>query len=271
MSHQFTKMHGLGNDFVIFDARKHPVSPSKVDIVRIADRRFGVGCDQLIIIEPSQRADAFMRIYNADGGEVSSCGNATRCVAWMLMEESGKDKASILTKAGLLSCERIEKNLIRADMGEPKFNWDQIPLSEARDTLHLGISLENLADPVAVSMGNPHMVFIVADVDKMDIAKLGSTLEHHPLFPERANVSFAQPKGDNEILLRVWERGVGETLACGTAACATLVALHRRGLIASKANIRLPGGVLEVEWDKASNHVFMTGPVVLSFSGQLYE
>jgi diaminopimelate epimerase len=268
---QFIKMHGLGNDFVIFDGRKNPIQFSKETLVKIAARRTGIGCDQVIIMEPSQKADVFMRIYNPDGGEINSCGNATRCVAWVMMEETGKHTISIETNADILKCDRIKDNLIRADMGQPRFEWNQIPLSEPRDTLHLAISLGELNDPVAVSMGNPHAIFVVADVDKIRVPKIGPTLEHYPLFPDRANISFAQPLSDTQVKLRVWERGAGETLACGTAACATLVGLHRRGLVSNKADILLPGGTLAVEWDKASNHVFMTGPVVLSFSGLLHD
>jgi len=271
MSLQFLKMHGIGNDFAIFDARKTPIALDTKTVRHVANRRFGVGCDQVIVMEPSAKTDVFMRIYNADGGEVSSCGNATRCVAWIVMEETGARQITLETKGGLLKCERIEGNHIRADMGEPKFGWQDVPLSEERNTLHLGISMGELSDPIALSMGNPHAVFIVADADKIRVPKIGPKLEHYPLFPDRANISFAQPLGDTKVKLRVWERGVGETLACGTAACATLVALHRRGLIANKADIMLPGGTLDVEWDKATNHVLMTGPVTLSYSGLLYE
>ena len=263
----FLKMHGLGNDFVIFDGRTAPLSLSKEQIRTISDRHIGVGCDQLIIMEPSKQADVFMRIYNADGGQVASCGNATRCVAWILMEESGKDDITLETQAGQLSCKRIEGSRICADMGEPKFAWQDIPLSEPRDTLNLGISLGELFDPVAVSMGNPHAIFIVSDVDKIRVPKIGPVLENYPLFPERANISFAQPINNHHVKLKVWERGVGVTLACGTAACATLVGLHRRGVVGRKAAIELPGGTLDVEWDEKTNHVLMTGAVTLSFSG----
>lgn len=269
MSRQFLKMHGIGNDFVIFDARKEPIRLTSDQLAHIAARRTGIGCDQVIVMEQSQKADIFMRIYNADGGEVASCGNATRCVAWIMMEEIGKNKIAVETMADILQCERISGQNIRADMGAPRFEWNQIPLSEPRDTLHLGISLGDLSDPIAVSMGNPHMVFIVPDVAHLRIRDIGPQLEHYPLYPERANVSFAQPLTDSSVKLRVWERGVGETLACGTAACATLVALNRRGLVGTKADIQLPGGTLKVEWDKKTNHVLMTGPVVMSFSGLL--
>ncbi|MFW0776705.1 MAG: diaminopimelate epimerase [Rickettsiales bacterium] len=269
MSVDFLKMHGLGNDFVIFDGRTTPVSLSEEQIRMISDRHIGVGCDQLIIMEPSEKADVFMRIYNADGGQVASCGNATRCVAWVLMEESGKDNVTLETQAGLLSCKRIEGNRICADMGEPKFDWQDIPLSEPRDTLNLGISLGELFDPVAVSMGNPHAIFIVSDVEKIRVPKMGPVLEKFPVFPERANISFAQPINEHYVKLKVWERGVGVTLACGTAACATLVGLHRRGLVGRKATIELPGGELEVQWDEATNHVLMTGAVTVAFKGSI--
>lgn len=269
MQLQFLKMHGVGNDFVIFDARKQPIAFAPKDIRAIANRRTGVGCDQVIVMEKSSQdgGNVFMRIYNADGSEVSSCGNATRCVAWIIMEETGQDQITIQTHAGVLHCTRVNKDHIRADMGEPKFGWQDIPLSEPRNTLHLGITVGDFSDPVAVSMGNPHAVFIVGDVSTVPVTEIGSELENYPLFPDRANISFAQPLNQRHIKLRVWERGVGETQACGTAACATLVALSRRELVGRQAQIELPGGMLEVEWDKATNHVFMTGPVALSFSG----
>lgn len=269
MSLKFIKMHGAGNDFVIFDARKKKLSLAPGQLEHVAARRTGVGCDQIIVMEKSTQADVFMRIYNADGSEVSSCGNATRCVGWLLMEETGQGHATVETRAGLLSCDRLEGKYIRADMGEPRLNWKDIPLAEPRDTLNLGFSLGDLTDPVAVSMGNPHMIFTVPDVRHLRIRDIGPQLEHYALFPERANVSFAQPVTPSEVILRVWERGCGETQACGTAACATLVGLHRRGLLSRKADIRLPGGTLHVEWDEKTNHVLMTGPVEVSFHGTL--
>jgi diaminopimelate epimerase len=271
MSQLFIKMHGLGNDFVIFDGRKTPIAFTREQLRLIADRRFGVGCDQVIVIEPSSEAEAFMRIYNPDGGEIDSCGNATRCVAWILMEETGKDRAVLKTNAERLVCERVDGQRIRADMGQPRFEWSQIPLSQPCDTLHLDIKVGDLSRPVAVGMGNPHMVFVVPSADDIAVAALGPKLEHHPLFPERANISFAQAVSHDSIKLRVWERGAGETLACGTAACAALVALHRRGLVGTQANVWLPGGVLDVKWDMKSNHITMTGAVALVFSGKWYE
>lgn len=272
MNQPFLKMHGTGNDFVIFDGRTQTVTLSAEQIKSIAERRTGVGCDQVIVMENPPVAgvsDVWMRIFNADGGEVSSCGNATRCVAWIVMQETGKQHILLETKAGKLACDRVEEYQIRVDMGEPKFEWQQIPLSEPRDTLHLGISLGDLSDPVAVSMGNPHAVFLAGDVERLRIRDIGPALEHYPLFPERANISFAQPVGGDKVKLRVWERGVGETLSCGTAACATLVALNRRKLLDDKGSIMLPGGTLDIEWNKTTNHVWMTGAVAVSFSGLL--
>lgn len=271
MSLKFVKMHGLGNDFAIFDGRVSPVAFSRLQVETLCNRRLGIGCDQLIIMEPATgAADVFMRIYNPDGIEIDSCGNATRCVAWLIMQETGRETARIQTNAEMLECRKVDASRIVANMGQPRFEWKDIPLSEPCDTLHLPIALGGVKDPVGVSMGNPHMVFVVQDAEKVDVADLGSRLEHHPLFPERANVSFAQPVSSGDIRLRVWERGAGITLACGTAACAALVALHRRGLVGTQAHIRLPGGVLDVRWDMTTNHVFMTGEVALVYSGLLY-
>jgi diaminopimelate epimerase len=269
MTHPFIKMHGLGNDFVIFDARKKPLKLSRESVKAIAKRRFGVGCDQVIVIEKSKKAKAFMRIYNADGGEVASCGNATRCVAWLLMEETGKKEMTLETKAGTIVAKRAGKMLISADMGKPGLEWKQIPLKYKCDTLELPINLRGSKSPSAVSMGNPHMVFVVPDVDRVSVKEAGFKLETHPLFPERANVSFAQIINKGKIKLRVWERGAGETLACGTAACAAVVALHRKKLLSDTAEVSLPGGALAIEWNQKTGHVWMTGAVALSFHGEV--
>lgn len=275
-------MHGLGNDFVIFDGRRKKLKFSAKQARAIADRRLGVGCDQVIVLEcwnngvvgkkrkiPSLHhaitPSLQMRIYNADGGEVASCGNATRCVAWLIMEETGKKTITVQTKAGTLVCNRVGKDSVRVDMGKPGLGWKDIPLAKACDTLALPIS----QNPSAVSMGNPHMVFVVNNAGKVPVGVLGPKLERHPLFPKRANVSFAEVITKTKIKLRVWERGAGETLACGTAACATLVALHRKGLVSNRAEVELPGGVLDIEWDKKTGHVFMTGPVALVFQGEV--
>ena len=268
----FIKMHGLGNDFVVIDARNHRLDIGEAAARRIADRHTGVGCDQVIVIETAANggADAFMRIRNSDGGEVAACGNAARCVAELLMREKGVPRLTLATRAGLLAAERGAGGAVAVDMGPARTLWQDIPLSRAMDTLHLPVALGPLADPVAVSMGNPHAVFFVSDVAAIDLAALGPTLERHELFPERANIGVAQIFSPGRIRLRVWERGAGLTLACGTGACAALVAASRRGLAGRKAELVLDGGALAVEW-REDNHVVMSGPVATSFSGAFEE
>tara|TARA_B100000676_G_C18069937_1_gene843586 strand:+ start:1208 stop:2041 length:834 start_codon:yes stop_codon:yes gene_type:complete len=264
----FTKMHGIGNDFVIIDNRKEQLELIHRYACAIANRHTGIGCDQLIIIENPRdnQADAFMRIFNANGSEAEACGNAARCVASILMTESGNDQAIIETLAGLLDSNIAEEGLISVDMGQVKMDWRDIPLSEAIDTLHLGIGSGPLQDPVGVNIGNPHAVFFVEDADAIDLPQHCSILERNKLFPKHANISVATIKNTNEIRLRVWERGVGETLACGSGACATLVSANRRSLSGQDALVHLNGGTLHIEW-LADNHVIMTGPVATSFSG----
>lgn len=266
----FIKMHGLGNDFVVLDARATPVQLSASKVRGIADRHKGVGCDQVIVIEKTDTglADIAMRIFNADGGEVEACGNASRCVAALLMEEMHRDHLIIETKAGLLDAEEGANGSITIDMGRAKLDWRDIPLSQAVDTLHLPLSLGPLSDPVAVNMGNPHAVFFVKDAEAVDLAALGPKLERHAMFPERANIEVAQVISPERIRVRVWERGAGITLACGTGACAALVAANRRGLALRKAEIVLDGGTLTVEWLK-DDHVLMSGPTEISFTGRL--
>ncbi len=268
----FVKMHGLGNDFVILDARMGPL-PATFDAARvaaIADRHTGVGCDQLVVIEPARNAtaDAWMTIYNADGSRVAACGNATRCVARLLMAENGRDWVVIETEAGLLDAEARADGLVAVDMGAARLDWREVPVARAMDTLHLDLTAGPLADPVGVSMGNPHAVFFVEDAAAIDLAAWGPGLERDPLFPERANIEVAQILGDGRIRMRVWERGTSITRACGTGACATLVAAARRGLAGRSAELVLDGGSLHIEW-MADDHVMMTGPAVLSFSGRL--
>jgi diaminopimelate epimerase len=266
----FTKMHGLGNDFVVVDARARPFAPAVAQVRALADRRTGIGCDQLIVIENpvSGLADAFMRIRNADGGEVAACGNATRCVAALLMREKGAKHAVIETAAGLLDAEMGGNGEISVDMGRVSFDWRDIPLAEAADTLHLGIDAGPLRDPVAVSVGNPHAVFFVEDAERAPIELFGPMVERHPLFPERANVEAAQVLAPDRIRLRVWERGVGLTRACGTGACAAAVAAGRRGLAERRVTVALDGGSLRIDWLR-DDHVLMTGPVATSFTGVL--
>lgn len=271
----FLKMHGAGNDFVVFDAREKPLRLSSVQAKKLSDRNFGIGCDQLVIIEASGQADCFMRIFNADGGEVSTCGNATRCVAWVLNSSGAGSKKSyaIETAAGIVHAEIIADRSVRVDMGAPKLDWQDIPLTEARDTLHLAIGVGAAQDPVGVSMGNPHAVFFLEHATDELVHGAGPVLEHHSLFPSRANISFATVLSPDHISLRVWERGAGETLACGSGACATLVAAVRRGLTGRKATVSLKGGDLQIEWlpnsGKTEGSVLMTGPVETVFDGSV--
>lgn len=266
----FVKMHGLGNDFVVLDARGRALDLTDAQVRAIADRRTGVGCDQLIVVRPPRDggADAFMEIRNADGGEVEACGNATRCVAGVLMRESGRDAAVVQTVAGLLAGRAGAGGSVTVDMGAARLDWREIPLGEACDTLHVPLALGPLSDPVATNIGNPHATFFVADVDAIDLAALGPQLEHHPIFPQRANIGVAQVAADGTIRLRVWERGVGITRACGTGACAAMVAAARRGLTGRAARVLLDGGPLEMAW-RDDGHVMMTGAVATSFTGFL--
>ncbi|MBT5051293.1 MAG: diaminopimelate epimerase [Rhodospirillaceae bacterium] len=266
----FTKMHGLGNDFVIIDARKNAVSLTPDGVRAIAARHTGIGCDQLIVMEPANQKDAdlFMRIHNADGGEVDACGNATRCVAAILMMQEGRDSAHIETGAGLLLAEARGDGMVAVDMGVPGLDWRDIPLSQPEDTRHLELSSGPVRDPAAVSMGNPHCVFFVDDLDSTPIDELGPQLETHSLFPERANIGFAQILDQKTLRLRVWERGAGLTMACGTGACAAVVAANRRGLTGRQVETRLDGGRLNIDW-RSNDHVLMTGPAIVSFTGTL--
>lgn len=264
----FIKMHGAGNDFVIIDARETPFPLGKKGVVLVCDRHKGVGCDQLIVTKKSLKADCFMQIFNADGSESASCGNATRCVAWLLMQQTGHENVTVETKAGVLSATAAPGGEVIVDMGTAALGWQDIPLAKELNTLHLGIGRETLQDPVGVSMGNPHAVFFVLDAAAVDLPRLGPALEHDPLFPQRANIGVAQIISKTEIRLRVWERGAGETMACGSGACAAVVAANRRNLTDNKVKVHLPGGMLTIEW-KENGHVMMQGPVATSFTGVL--
>jgi diaminopimelate epimerase len=270
MSRPFLKMNGAGNAFTVVEARSQPFAPGAEEVRGIADRGGPTACDQLIAIEPSERADAFMRIWNNKGGQVDACGNATRCIGWLLLEEGQTDHATLETNAGLIGVERAGPLKVRVDMGEPKLEWWQIPLSRPMDTVSMDLFAEpDLAMPGGVNMGNPHAVYFVADVDSFPVADTGSKLEHNALFPEAANIGFATIKGRDRIRLRVWERAAGLTKACGTGACAAVVAAHRRGLVDRKVTVEADGGELLIEWRESDNHVLMTGPVELEFSGLL--
>ena len=266
----FTKMHGLGNDFVVLDARKHPILMDAGMARGISDRRLGIGCDQILIIEPAteEGADVFMRILNADGGEVDACGNGTRCVAALVMAETGAEQVKIQTNIGILEATAGEEGYVAVDMGPPDLDGQAIPLAEEADTMALELSVGDLSDPVAVNVGNPHAVFFVEDVNSVPLEELGPEIENHAMFPERTNVEIAQILPDGSIRLRVWERGVGITRACGTGACAALVAASRREFSPRHAIIILDGGALGIEW-REDNHVVMVGPVASSFIGAI--
>lgn len=270
MALRFLKMHGLGNDFVVLDARAAPLALGAAQARAIADRKTGVGCDQLIVIEPARDpgADAVMRIYNPDGGEAEACGNATRCVARLLMDQQGRDRVVIQTIAGLLGAEAAQGGLVSVDMGPARLGWQDIPLREACDTLNVPIESGPLVRPTCVSMGNPHAVFFVPDAAQIPLAALGPGLEHHAMFPERANIGVAEVRTAHRIRLRVWERGTGITSACGSGACAALVAANLRGLTGRRATVEVDGGELTIEWQR-DGHVVMTGPVATSFAGEL--
>jgi len=269
------KMNGLGNAFAIFDARQRGGLALSEDQARaIADPNRGVGCDQIIAIEQSIRGDAFMRIWNADGSQVSACGNASRCVGWLLMEESGADTVTIETDAGRLTAHMRGPKNVCVDMGSPLLKWEEIPLAERMDTRRIDVKVGPIDDPImhtpgAVNMGNPHCVFFVEDVDAIAVDRIGPMLENHPLFPKRANIGFAQIRRPDSIRLRVWERGVGLTRACGTGACAAVVAATRRGLCNRFAVVSLDGGDLFVEWRETDDHVLMTGPIELEYEAEM--
>ncbi len=265
MAQRFHKMHGLGNDFVVFDARQDDIAVSPARAQAIADRHTGIGCDQLILIERSTIADARMRIWNADGGEVEACGNATRCVAMLI-----GGAPSIETLGGIVSGEATAGGA-SVDMGAPRFDWDAVPLAYPMDTAALPLAWDGLAPiaaPIALSVGNPHVIFFVSDIDTLDLATIGPAIEHDPIFPERVNVSFATIKSADRIRLRVWERGAGLTLACGTGACATAVAAIRSGRAKSGVTVALPGGDLTIDWH-AGGTIRMTGPATHVFTGEL--
>jgi diaminopimelate epimerase len=270
MTIPFVKMHGCGNDFVILDERARGPGVTPAQAAALADRHTGIGCDQLIVIEPAETADAFMRIYNPDGSESGACGNATRCVADLLMRESGHSAATIRTLRGDLAANRLADGWVQVDMGPVGLDWTDIPLSRPMDTLYLELTgrLELAGEPAAASMGNPHATFFVPDLGAVPIATLGPRLEHDLIFPQRANIGFAQVIDPATIRLKVWERGAGLTLACGSGACATLVNAHRRGLTHRRAKVIVDGGALDIEW-RDDGHVLMAGPVATAFHGQV--
>ncbi len=270
MRARFTKMQGCGNDFVVLDERGAALGLSPARAAALADRRRGIGCDQLIALEPADTgADVVMRIRNPDGSEAGACGNATRCVATLLAQETGRRHFVIRTSAGDLATDLLVDGQVQVDMGPPRLGWTEIPLARPMDTLHLDLASGPVADPAAASMGNPHATFFVSDLAAVDVAGLGPGLEHDPLFPDRANIGFAQVLAPDRLRLRVWERGAGLTLACGSGACAAVVNAHRRGLTGRAATVLLDGGALHIAWREADGHVLMSGPADTAFTGEV--
>lgn len=283
----FRKMHGIGNDFVVLDARKHSMLDARkhsmldarkhsmpdaragkpglrdaAAIARLGDRHRGVGFDQLITLEDDPAgADIFLRFHNSDGSEAGACGNGTRCAAHLVLEETGRERIAIRTIGGTLAARRLADGTVQVDMGAPRLGWQDVPLARAMDTLH--VPMQGL-DGAACSMGNPHVTFFGAGLD----AARGPALERDPLLPDRANIGFAQVEAPDRITLVVWERGAGLTLACGSGACAAIVNAHRRGLTGRAAAIAMPGGTLQLEWRESDGHVLMAGPVATAFTGE---
>ena len=266
----FVKMHGTQNHFVIVDARKGAFAPSRDDIVEICDPSAGVGADEFIVIEPATSGAAvFMRIFNGDGREVEACGNATRCVAWILFEENGSDQLVLETLAGKLECRRTGDNEVSATMGKVSMNWQTVPLSEQRDTLHLGLVSGALSDPVGLNVGNPHAVFFVDDIDEIEVANDAPPVQKNDLFPDEVNVGVAQIINSQEMRLIVYERGAGLTMACGSGACAAVFAAQQRGLTDSPTmRVELRGGTVEIEI-RDDDTAVMTGPIAYDFKGNL--
>jgi diaminopimelate epimerase len=259
----FMKMHGLGNDFVVIDSRGREAVTTPALARALGDRNRGVGFDQLAEIRESDSADFTLDFWNSDGSRAGACGNATRCVSDYMMRQLGKDAVTLVTARGGLSALRRADGLVSVNMGHPQLDWDQVPLSHAVDTLHLPLA----GDPVAVGMGNPHAVFFVPDATAVDVAGQGRAVEHDPLFPQRTNVEFASLTAPDHIRMRVWERGTGITLACGSGACATAVAAHRRGLTGRRVVMDVDGGRLEIDW--RDDGVWMTGPTAHVFDAVL--
>ncbi|MAJ23461.1 MAG: diaminopimelate epimerase [Candidatus Pelagibacter sp.] len=258
------KMDGLGNDFIIIDNRIEETTLNKSQIINISDRK-NIGCDQVIFINKASNYDASLKFYNSDGGEISACGNGSRCVAYYLMNEKNKKKISLQTKSGILNAELNNNNSVCINMGQPFFNWEKIPLIKKIDHKNLKIKINKINGEesfggFALSIGNPHVVFFVNEIDEYDIKKIGPLIENHKYFPEKCNVTFANIKKKNHILVKVWERGAGLTKACGTAACATVVSASSLKLTERKANVEFEEGIININWE-LTNNVYMTGKV----------
>jgi diaminopimelate epimerase len=272
----FVKMNGLGNEILVLDLRRDPVAV-KPEEARALARKDVLPYDQIMALYPAKTpgTDAYVRIYNSDGSEAGACGNGMRCVAQLVANESGKDVLNFETKAGLSSCRIDAPNTVTVDMGAPRFGWQDIPLAEEfRDTRHIELQIGPIDAPVlhspsAVNVGNPHAIFWVDDVNAYDLARLGPLLENHPVFPERANISLCKVEARDHLIVRTWERGAGLTRACGSAACASAVAAVRLKLADRKVRVTLPGGDLQIDWRERDDHILMTGPVEMEFSGKL--
>jgi diaminopimelate epimerase len=273
---KFAKMNGLGNEIAVLDARDRPLTLNASAVEALALPGKGIGFDQLMVLLPPKNplADVYTEIWNADGSKVAACGNGSRCVAWYVMREMNRENLVIETEAGLLGAVSVGPTMISVDMGEPIFEWERIPMSERMDTVRIELQVGPIDDPVlhgpgVVSMGNPHCIFFVQDAELAPVEAVGPMIEFHPLFPERTNVGFAEIVARDHIRLRVWERGAGLTKACGTGACAALVAAVRRRLCDRTANVQVDGGMLQIEWRESDNHVIMTGAVALETEGNL--
>jgi len=258
------KMDGLGNDFIIFDRRKKSIELTKDQIIKISDRN-NIGCDQVIFIEKDPANDAFLKFYNSDGNEISACGNGSRCVAYLLMEESNKKEVFIKTKAGVLHSNLTEKNSVMINMGQPNFKWNEIPLSKSMDYKNLNIKINSkdgkeITGGFSLNVGNPHIVFFVEDFNNFNLNEIGPKIENHGYFPEKCNVTLASIKNRKHVKIKVWERGAGLTMACGTAACATAVSGAVLKLIEKEVNIEFQKGLLNINWYK-DNNIYMSGNV----------
>lgn len=264
----FIKMHGLGNDFAIFDARNAPLPD--LNIITLSNRKTGIGFDQMAVLARSDKADCFMHIYNADGSRVGACGNMTRCVADILLNETGQDNIAIETDAGVLSAWHSHKvqGWISVDMGAPRFDWDAIPLAQQCDSANVPITVDGYSTPFTVNVGNPHAVFFVEDAEGIALDIVGPKIETHEMFPEKINVEFAHIIDTENIRMRVWERGTGITEACGTGACATLVAAYKKDLTQNAAFIHLDGGQLHIELN-SEGRIIMSGPIAYVYEGSI--
>ncbi|MCY3673562.1 MAG: diaminopimelate epimerase [Paracoccaceae bacterium] len=260
---EFMKMHGLGNDFVVIDTRGRPLPVGSIVAETLSDRRFGIGYDQLVLIEESDVAHARLVFFNSDGSPSATCGNATRCLGRYFMDQENIPMVQLETDGGILDCHEAGNGLSRVNMGIPLLEWHEIPLAEEMNTLELPIE----GNPCAVGMGNPHCVFFVDNAEAVDLADIGPRIEHHPLFPKRTNVEFVSIRSQSEIRVRIWERGAGITLASGSGTCAAVIASIRRGLTSSKVEVQADGGCLNIEW--SDDGVLMTGPTSHVFNGTL--